>query len=223
MALSVTNLSCRRAGRMVFRRVGLMLEPGQAATVVGPNGSGKSTLLRAVAGLLTPLEGDMVLMGASITADRDRYLENVAYSGHQDALKPALTVRENLSVWAGVLEAPVGRVDRAMADFDLDALGDYPVQHCSAGQKRRLGLARLTLADHALWVLDEPTVSLDTANAEMFSACIRDHCRTGGMALVATHLPMNTGDGPVIDMGQAVAAADDGEAEADPFLTAGWT
>lgn len=237
MALDVSDLSCVRSGRAVLRGVHFTIPEGRARLLRGPNGAGKTTLLRVLAGLIAPSSGDATLDGVALGADPERYGEAVAYSGHLDSLKPQLTVGENLRFWAALFgDGNSGRggsggdgfgsggFDAAVAAFDLEPLLERPVHGCSAGQKRRAGLARLMLAPRRLWLLDEPTVSLDTATVARLAAVIRDHCANGGMALIATHLPLDlgaAGDGiGAVELAPVAVAA---EINSDPFLAGSWT
>ncbi|TPE53844.1 heme ABC exporter ATP-binding protein CcmA [Amaricoccus solimangrovi] len=226
MGFRVTDLSCARSGRAVLRGVGFAIPEGRARLLRGPNGAGKTTLLRVLAGLLAPSAGEAELDGARLAAEPERYGENLAYCGHLDSLKPQLTVGENLRFWAALFGG--GPLGPAVAAFDLEPLLDRPVHACSAGQKRRAGLARLLLAPRRLWLLDEPTVSLDTAAVARLAAAIRAHCAGGGMALVATHLPLDlgpAGEGPgagPVELAPVEAAELATGADGDPFLTGSW-
>jgi heme exporter protein A len=191
------------------------LADGEARALRGPNGAGKSTLLRVIAGLIPPATGRIALDGAPL--DADAASEAVAYAGHLDAIKPQLTVEENLRFWSGLFG---GEVASGLAAFELAAIADRPAHACSAGQKRRLGLARLMLARRRLWLLDEPTVSLDAAAVSRFCAAVRAHCAAGGMALIATHVEL---DLPAVAplVLEPLAASAPGVA-ADPFLAGNW-
>lgn len=180
MDLVIDHLSCARGGVPVLQDVSFTLGPGQVLALRGPNGIGKTTLLRTIAGLQPALTGQ-------VRFDRDQ----ITYGAHADGLKATLTVRENLTFWARV--HGTGPIDQALAAFDLTELEDRQAQNLSAGQKRRLGLARLLVSGRALWALDEPTVSLDQNSVALFSDCIRAHCSRGGMALIATHIELGLG------------------------------
>ncbi len=175
--LSVRNLTCSRGGLPVLEGLSLSLAAGQALVLRGPNGSGKTTLLRTIAGLQPADAGEIV-------HDED----TLAYAGHLDGVKAVLSVAENLTFWAGLHGQ--GSIAAAVADFDLAGLEDRAAQHLSAGQRRRLGLARLAVTGRPLWVLDEPTVSLDTASVARFAAAVGGHLRGGGAVLVATHVDL---------------------------------
>jgi heme exporter protein A len=215
MSLTVTALSCTRSGRPVLDDLSFDLGDGEARVLRGPNGAGKSTLLRVIAGLIPPTAGRIALDGTPF--DADAASEAVSYAGHLDAIKPQLTVAENLRFWSGLFG---GDVAAAMAAFELGALADRPAHACSAGQKRRLGLARLMLAPRRLWLLDEPTVSLDAAATARFCAAVRTHCAAGGMALIATHVELDLPAGAPLVL-EPLAASATG-AVADPFLAGNW-
>lgn len=229
MPLDISALCCTRAGRPVLRNVGISVADGGALVLRGPNGVGKSTLLRALAGLL-PAEGRILLDGRRL--DRDMAAEAVAYAGHLDAVKPQLTVAGNLGFWAALAG---GDPAAALRAFGLDAIADRPAHLCSAGQKRRLGLARLLLAPRRLWLLDEPTVALDAGAEAALTAAIDRHRAAGGMAIIATHTPLTLSpaadtlalDAPASRAGAASpdadAAAASGTGPSDPFLAGRWT
>ena len=208
MSLKVENLGCTRAGRRILADVSLSLRPGEGIALRGPNGVGKSTLIRALCGLL-PCEGTARL--GDLTLGSDGWVDAIAYAGHRDAIKAPLTVRENLAFWAAMLG---GDADAALASFDLEEIAERPAGLCSAGQKRRLGLARLVLAPRALWLLDEPTVSLDAAHTALFADALRAHLDAGGMAIVATHIDLG------LSLGEHHLAPPARQARdaADPFL-----
>lgn len=175
--LSVHDFAVARGGLRTVEGVSFTLTAGQALILRGPNGIGKTTLLRTVAGLQPPVTGRI-----------DMPDDAVAYAAHADGLKGALTVAENLGFWAQVFGG--GDVAGAIKAMDLAALADRPAAALSAGQKRRLGLARLLVARRPLWVLDEPTVSLDVASVARFADMVRGHLAGGGAALIATHIDL---------------------------------
>jgi heme exporter protein A len=215
MGLTVADLSCSRAGRPVLDGVGFALEGGAALVVRGPNGAGKSTLLRALAGLLRVDAGTVALDGVA-PADADAWAELVAYAGHLDAVKPQLTVAENLRFWARLYGG--GGVAAALEGFGLAAIADRPVQFVSAGQRRRAGLARLLLAPRKLWLLDEPTVGLDEAAAGRLAEVVQRHCAAGGIAVIATHAALELPGARTLRLAPLAAGAGGG----DPFLAGSW-
>jgi heme exporter protein A len=209
MGLTVSELTCSRGGRTVLRGLGFSVPDGGALIVRGPNGAGKSTLLRAVAGLL-PSSGRITIDGST---DAELRTEAVAYSGHLDAVKPQLTVAENLLFWARLLG---GDVAVALAAFDLAGIAELPAQFCSAGQKRRIGLARLLIAPRRVWLLDEPTVSLDGLAEARLVAAIHGHLAAGGCAMIATHAPLAIAPARTLELARARSSP------ADPFLAGTW-
>lgn len=176
--LELRDVAVGRGGRVILHNVTFSVPETTCLVLRGPNGSGKTTLLRAIAGLQTPLEGDLRL-----------HAPGVAYSGHADGVKSTLTVAENLRFWARIYQAASG-IDAALTAFDLGPLRDRPAGHLSAGQRRRVGLARLCVTGCALWVLDEPTVSLDARAVGHFAQCVQRHLAGGGAAIIATHIDL---------------------------------
>lgn len=195
MSLTVTELTIARGGMPVLAGVSFALSAGRAMILRGPNGIGKTTLLRTVAGLQPALSG-------SIEGGEDQ----IAYAAHSDGLKAMLTVRENLTFWAQVFGQ--SDISKALSAFNLVELSERLAGTLSAGQKRRLGLARLLVTGRPIWVLDEPTVSLDTASVEMFGAAVRAHLAGGGMALIATHIDLGLPDATVLDVAPYIAPLD---------------
>jgi len=193
MELSVENLSCTRGGVPILEGVNFTLSQGHVLMLRGPNGSGKTTLLRTLAGLQPPLHGTI-----SVSP------EAIAYGAHADGLKATLSVSENLTFWAKIYGQ--GDITPALEGFNLTSLVDRPAQSLSAGQKRRLGLARLLVTGRPIWLLDEPTVSLDVASVSLFADAVRAHVAGGGAALIATH----------IDLGLETETFDIGPFRADP-------
>jgi len=187
MRLSATGLGCVRGSRSVFSDINLELSSGRALALIGPNGSGKSSLLRLIAGQLRPSEGLIELHGG----DAERSIpEQAHYQGHLDALKPSLTVAENLGFWARYLGGGTAGSDEALAAVGLGGLSDLPAAYLSAGQRRRLSLARLIAIPRPIWLLDEPTSALDAAAQERLAELMRRHLGSGGMILAATHGPL---------------------------------
>jgi heme exporter protein A len=215
MGLSVDDLACTRSGRPILAGVTLGLAEGETLMLRGPNGAGKSTLLRALAGLLPLTGGRVVLDGHDLASDPDAVTERLAYSGHLDAIKPQLTAAENLAFWSALLGG--GSVAAALAALDLTPLAERPAHLLSAGQKRRLGLARLLLAPRRLWLLDEPTVALDSAAVARLAEAIRVHAAAGGMTIVATHIELPLGPTRELRLDPLAPGA-----SADPFLAGAW-
>lgn len=185
--LKAEGLAAFRGERLVFRDLDFAVPAGGALILAGPNGSGKSTLLRLLAGLVRPEAGHLSWNGADALADLTGHAGRVAYVGHQDAVKPGLTASENLALPARLS----GRsVPAALAALGLAALADLPARMLSAGQKRRLALCRLALSYAPLWLLDEPTLGLDSAAIERFGALLLGHRDAGGIVIAATHVPL---------------------------------
>jgi heme exporter protein A len=183
------DLVCARGGRTVFAKLGFEVAPGEALLLLGPNGSGKSSLLRVMAGLLRPHQGRLLWDGQKVADDPESHGGRLHYVGHHDAVKPVLTVRETLAFWAGLHggAALAERIEGALDGFALRRLADVPGRMLSAGQKRRLNLARLLAAPAPLWLLDEPSVALDRASVKSLEGRIAAHRAQGGMVVVSTH------------------------------------
>ena len=185
--LQAAGLAAFRGERLVFRDLDFAVPAGGALLLTGPNGSGKSTLLRLLAGLLRPAAGTLTWDGADALADLPTHARRVAYVGHLDAVKPGLTTAENLQLAARISG---GAVRAALCAVGLEDLADLPARMLSAGQKRRLALARLALSQAPLWLLDEPTLGLDATSVERFAAMLATHRGGGGLVVAATHLPL---------------------------------
>lgn len=186
MELIARDLACVRGGRAVFSGLSFRLAAGQALVLVGPNGAGKSSLLRLVAGLLRPAEGALALSGGEAELG---VAEQAHYLGHHDALKASLTVGENLKFWARFLGPGAGLED-ALAAVGLDELADLPAAYLSAGQRRRLSIARLIAVPRRLWLLDEPMAALDATAQARLAALMRAHLAGRGLIVAATHGPL---------------------------------
>lgn len=187
MTLTVTNLACMRGGLTVLDNVSFSVGPGQVLVLQGPNGIGKTTLLRTIAGL-------QPMQSGQITAPPDSF----AYAAHADGIKPTLTVRENLAFWAAIFGTR--SIAPALMALQLDALQTRPAATLSAGQKRRLGLARLLVTGRPIWLLDEPTVSLDAASTALFATMISTHLGQGGLAVIASHIDLGLANTTVLNL-----------------------
>lgn len=185
------SLACLRGGRIVFAGLSFTLRPGDALTLLGPNGSGKSSLLRVLAGLLKPFSGHLSWGAETVAENPERHAERTHYVGHHDAVKPVLSVAENLRFWARLHQpgtaAATQAVETALERFGLDHLRDIPGKMLSAGQKRRTNLARLLAAPSPLWLLDEPTTALDRHSIAVLEEVLARHRADGGMVIVSTH------------------------------------
>lgn len=186
MEMQVSDLAVARGGVAVLEGVTFRVAPGRALVLRGPNGIGKTTLLRALAGLQPPLAGELTV-GA----------EAVAYAAHADGVKAVLTVAENLAFWAAAYGTH--SVAQALAAMNLEALANRRAAHLSAGQKRRLGLARLLVTGRPIWLMDEPTVSLDAASVALFAGVVARHLASGGSALIASHIDLGL-EAEVLDL-----------------------
>ena len=183
-------LTCLRGDRLVFTGLDFRIAPGEALFLLGPNGSGKSSLLRVMAGLLKPIRGQLSWDGVPVSDDPDAHRGRIHYVGHLDAVKPVLSAVENLSFWATLGGAPDPRESalKALDRLGVPHIANVPGRYLSAGQKRRLNLARIIAAPAALWLLDEPTVALDRAAIALFEGIIAEHRAGGGMVAVSTHV-----------------------------------
>ena len=187
MRLSGRGVSCVRGGREVFASLDFEASSGEALAVIGRNGSGKTSLLRLIAGLLAPAAGSIALDGgeAELTLP-----EQAHYLGHRDALKPALSVLENLAFWRDFLEGEPFDAAESLAAVGLDHAARLPAAYLSAGQRRRLSIARLLTVRRPVWLLDEPTSALDAAGHGLFARLMQEHLATGGLIVAATHAPL---------------------------------
>ena len=187
MRLSGLDVRCVRGGREVFSGLDFEASSGEALAVTGPNGSGKTSLLRLIAGLLTIADGSIGLEGGESELTLP---EQAHYLGHRDALKSALSVMENLSFWRDFLGGEVFDAGASLAAVGLDHAAHLPAAYLSAGQRRRLSIARLLVVRRPVWLLDEPTNALDTTGQSMFAALMADHLSRGGLIIAATHAPL---------------------------------
>lgn len=200
------DLGCVRAGRIVFARRAFRIEAGGLLILRGPNGAGKSSLLRLMAGLLPPAHGTLLWNGEDVADDPYAHRARLAYCGHDDALKPGLTVAEHLEFHAALRGESDARIADALAAFGLDALANTPARFLSAGQRKRVALARLICAPTPLWLLDEPSNGLDAATVTKLEAAIASHRRDGGIVIAATHLDFAGADAATLTLDGAKAA-----------------
>ncbi len=207
MTFAGEGLACVRGERQVFAGLNFTCDRGSALVLEGPNGSGKSSLLRLAASLLQPSAGRLTWDGRDVAEDAEAHRARIVYVGHLDALKPALTVRDNLAFWARLAGAAAAATDAALVRIGLDHLADLPARFLSAGQRRRLNLARLLLRQVPIWLLDEPTTALDGASTAALSAIIAEHRAAGGIVIVATHLELALTGAAILRLSQAKAAA----------------
>jgi len=206
MELEGTDLGCVRGGRRVFSGVNFTVVSSKPMVLTGANGAGKSSLLRLIAGLIRPAEGAVALRGGDSELSVG---EQAHYVGHLDPLKPALTVTENLTFWVRFLNGKAG--DASAVESGLDAvglgeLGHLPAGYLSAGQRRRLSLARMLAVPRPIWLLDEPTTALDAASQERLGRVMRAHLDGGGIILAATHGPLGLEDAKELRLGPKVAS-----------------
>jgi heme exporter protein A len=187
MRLSGRNVRCVRGGRDVFAGLDFHVTAGEALAITGPNGAGKTSLLRMIAGLLVPAEGAITLEGGD---GEMTVAEQAHYLGHRDAMKPALTVMENLTFWAEFLGGTPADPVACIAAVGLAHAAALPAGFLSAGQRRRLSIARLLTVRRPIWLLDEPTAALDAASQKVFAGLMTEHLAGGGLIIAATHGPL---------------------------------
>ncbi len=190
MELSVSDIAVERSGNEIVSGISFDLVAGEALIVTGENGSGKSTTLRGIAGLLPLARGNVSLLDDTGKSFEGEMREYCHYLGHQNAMKPTLSVRENLEFWQKFLGHPELSVEQALDEVDLLHTLDLPYGYLSAGQRRRAAIARLLISDRPVWILDEPTAGLDRNSTKTFSALAREFCASGGILVVATHIPL---------------------------------
>jgi len=190
VSVETKNLTCIRGGRVLFRNLAFRIDGGAVLCVEGANGTGKTSLLRMIAGFLAPAEGIIALQtNSAVVVDSEERGKHIGWLGHHDAVKPQMTVRETLQFY-GALYGGDGSVDAALDAAGLARLADLPGQYLSAGQKKRVSLARLLICKRPLWLMDEPLASLDTAGKKIAAGFVEAHCAGGGIAVVATHEPL---------------------------------
>jgi len=196
LVLEARSLACERGGRMIFRDLNFAVRSSEAVELRGPNGAGKSSLLRLIAGLNRPAEGTLTLSGATAEVP-----ELSHYIGHQEAIKPALSVSENLDFWSRFMG---GTTQNALVPFKLDKLAEDEAMLLSEGQRRRLALSRLIAVKRPLWLLDEPTVGLDVTALDDLRKVMQSHLASGGLIIAATHAPLGLAKVGTITIGATV-------------------
>jgi heme exporter protein A len=200
--LIAQDLACRRGERLVFTGLSLRLRVGGAILLTGANGSGKTSLLRLLAALMTPAAGRLLWGDLPINADIAAYRERLHFVGHQDGVKPGLTPRETLRFWAALrgvrLSWSSPTLEAALAAFGLQSVADWPCRWLSAGQRKRLALARLVASSASVWLLDEPANSLDRDNQRRLERVVAAHRASGGRVVVASHTPLDMPDADVV-------------------------
>lgn len=210
------GLAALRGDRLIFSHVDFTLCAGQALTLTGRNGAGKSTLMRMIAGFVRPFAGAVHWRGEPALRIREAFSAEFVYAGHKDGLKTALTAQENLEMVARLTGVRTVDPATALARFGIADLADLPVGYMSAGQRRRVALGRLVMADAPLWLLDEPLTAIDAATVEVLDGVMQAHLAGGGMIVAATHAPLPGIDGPVLEITAPDAGDedwfDDGEA-----------
>ena len=201
--LTVSGLAAERGGRPVFAGLEFRLDAGEALGIVGPNGAGKSTLLRVLAGLLPGTSGTVRLDPPEEADSEMPVAERVHYVGHADALKTSLTAAENLTFSGSLAGRPAASPAEALALFGLAHALDLPCGYLSAGQRRRVALARLVVSHRPLWLLDEPSTALDTASRHALDTVMQRHLADGGLIVAATHAPLGLGEWRELRLGLA--------------------
>jgi heme exporter protein A len=200
LRLIAENLACERGGRLVFEGLSFSAQAGDLVAVAGRNGAGKSSLLRVVAGLVPKSAGKLSLEGG----DAEKGIgEQMHYCGHSDALKPSLSVRENLGFWRGYYGGTGLDIEDALDLFAIEHLADLPAAYLSAGQKRRLSLCRLFVSRRPVWLLDEPTSALDVDTQARLAALMGEHLAGGGLILAATHGDLGLSPSRTLAIGDA--------------------
>jgi heme exporter protein A len=204
MRLIADNLAAERGGETIFEGVSFEVSAGSVLQVTGANGSGKSTLLRVIAGLLPVLAGEVRF--ESTDTDFPDLGSALHFLGHHNAMKPALSVVENLAFWRAFDGHVHLQPEEALAIVGLPSIGHLPFEYLSTGQRRRVAIARLLVSWRPVWLLDEPTSGLDKASEKQFTALMKAHLDDGGLIIAATHLPLGLGDVVTLDMSAASRA-----------------
>ncbi len=201
MKLIVENLSIHRATQEIVSDISFELSSGEALIVTGENGSGKSTTLRGIAGLMPLNTGSIKLLDEKGKQFEGEIREYCHYLGHQNGMKPSLTVRENLDFWQKFCGDPDLTIEEALDEVDLAHTIDLPFSYLSAGMKRRVSIARLLVSDRPVWIVDEPTAGLDAQSVRMFTGLCHAFCEGGGILIAATHLPLGIETEKTLEIG----------------------
>ena len=199
MRLVAQGVTGERGGEIIFSGINFALGEGEGLVITGANGSGKSTFLRIVAGLLAPAEGEITLDGA--TEDFPTVAAATHYLGHQNAMKPVLSVVENLTFWQQFSGMPHLDIPEALEMVGLESIGHLPFGYLSTGQRRRISIAKLLVSYRPIWLLDEPTAGLDKASERQFADLMSAHMDDGGIIVAATHIPLGLANVGSLDMG----------------------
>ncbi|MBO6550325.1 MAG: heme ABC exporter ATP-binding protein CcmA [Rhizobiales bacterium] len=192
MALNIEKISLKRGNRLLIKDLSFSLKKGESLLVTGPNGVGKTTLIRSIAGFLDPEKGKISYQSETKTTneeDEKTRREHIHYIGHKNGIRTSLTVLENLEFWKSFFGSETN-LKEIIKTYFLESLINIPAGYLSAGQKRRLGLARLSIVKRSIWLLDEPTVSLDEMSANIVATAASNHLKNGGILVAATHIPL---------------------------------
>ena len=184
----IKNISCIRGNKLLFKNLNFKLNNKELVVIKGANGSGKTTLLKILSGLLNPISGSIIVNKKNINLSKDEYFKQFEYIGHENAIKSALTVRENLSFYLKIKKSlDKKNFEKAIEIFNLKNLLDIKIENLSSGEKRRVSLSRLILSNSKIWFLDEPTNGLDKKNTLIFFKILKHHLNSNGSAIIASH------------------------------------
>jgi len=203
------NLSCMRGERLVFSGLDFTVEPGSVLVLTGNNGSGKTSLLRVMAGLTHPIAGELAWHDGSVADNPERHHNRISFVGHLDAVKAVLSVYENLQIWASLHGGTDKTISIALKKMGLKGLENTPGRYLSAGQKRRVSLARLVASHATLWLLDEPSIALDPASVDSLRDLIAEHRNSGGMTIIANNIDLGIADTTELNLHKFVTAGED--------------